>query len=88
MNNKLNVLKVALTGGIYLAIIFALATVAGILNIPGFVELANFLKTFYGFYGYSVTWLGVIIGAFWGFMEGFIHLGLLVLIYNLINKNN
>jgi hypothetical protein len=88
MNNKLNVLKVALTGGIYLAIIFALSTIAGILNIPGFVEFVNLLKTFYGSYGYSVTWLGVIIGAFWGFIEGFFHLGLFILIYNFINKNN
>ena len=83
---KLNTLKFALTGGIYVAIIFALATIAGILNVPGFVELANFLKTFYGFYGYSVTWLGVIVGAFWGFLEGFFHLGLFVLIYNWLNK--
>jgi hypothetical protein len=83
---KINTLKFALAGGIYIAIIFALATIAGIFNIPGFVELANFLKTFYGFYGYSVTWLGVIIGAFWGFLEGFFHLGLFALIYNWLNK--
>ena len=83
---KLNTLKFALTGGIYIAIIFAFATIAGMFNIPGFVELADFLKTFYGFYGYSITWLGVIVGAFWGFCEGFFHVGLFVLIYNCINK--
>lgn len=83
---KLNTLKFALAGGIYIAIIFALATIAGIFKIPGFVELADFLKTFYGFYGYSVTWLGVIVGAFWGFLEGFFHVGLFVLIYNWLNK--
>ena len=85
---KSNVLKLALTGGIYVAIVFALATVAGILKIPGFVELADFLKIFYGSYGYSVTWLGVIVGAFWGFCEGFFHVGLFALIYNCINKNS
>jgi len=83
---KLNTFKFALAGGIYVSIMAAFMTIAGILNIPGSVEFAYFLKVFYGYYGYSVTWIGVIVGAFWGFVEGFIHVGLFVLIYNKLVK--
>jgi hypothetical protein len=83
---KLNALKFALAGGIYVAIMAVLMTIAGIMNIPGCVEFANNLKSFYGFYGYSVTWLGVIVGAVWGFIEGFFHFGFLAWVYNKLVK--
>lgn len=86
INMKLNTFRFALTGGIYAAIIFASATIAGIFNIPGFIEFASFLKIFYGAYGYSITWIGVAVATLWGFVEGFFHVGLFVLIYNWLNK--
>ncbi len=79
---RLNVLKFALAAGIYAAGCVALATIASILGIPGFPEFTKFLISVYGFYGYSISWLGVIIGAFWGFVEGFIHLGVFAWVYN------
>ena len=83
---KLNTLKFALAGGIYLAIMAAVMTIAALLKIPGCVEFASFLTAFYGFYGYSVTWIGVIVGAFWGFIEGFVHLVIFAWIYNKLLK--
>lgn len=88
MKNNLSALNLALAGGIWLGLGFVLATIAAILGIPGFGPAAELLNQFYGPYGYSVTWLGVIIGGFWGFAEGFTHLGILALIYNWINKKN
>jgi hypothetical protein len=83
---KFNVLKFALAGGILIALCFALMTLASILNVAGFKEFTSLLVQFYGAWGYSVSWLGILVGAFWGFVEGFIHLGLLAWIYNKLIK--
>lgn len=83
---KFNVFKFALAGGIYFALMAALLTIAAILKIPGYVQFANFIKPFYSFYGYSVTWHGVIVGTFWGFVEGFFHFGIFAWIYNKLVK--
>lgn len=82
MYNKFNVLKFALAAGIYGAIIFALSTMAAIAGISGFVELSQLLSGFYGAWGYSVTWTGVIVGAVWGFIECFVHFGIFAWLYN------
>ncbi len=82
MKAKLDVKHFALTAGIYGAGCVALATIAAILGVPGFPEFTKLLTGFYGFYGYSATWTGVVVGAFWGFVEGFVHLGIFALIYN------
>ncbi len=83
---KFNVLKFALTGGIYFALVVALTTLASILNIPGFPEFTSLIVSFYGSWGYSVSWLGIFVGAFWGFVEGFIHLGFFAWLYNILTK--
>lgn len=41
-----------------------------------------------GFYGYSISGFGILIGAFWGFVEGFVHLGIFALIYNYLQKKS
>lgn len=64
----------------------ALATIAAMLNVPGFPEFVGFLVKVYGSYGYSVSWFGALVGAFWGFIEGFIHLGAFAWIYNKLTK--
>lgn len=82
MKNKLNAFKFALAGGIWLGACYALATAFSILNVPGFTPFAELLNQFYGSYGYSITWLGALVGALWGFAEGFVHIGIFALIYN------
>jgi hypothetical protein len=62
---KLNAPKIALAGGLYLAVCAALATVASMIGIPGFPQFTTILTDIYGAYGYSVSALGVIVGAFW-----------------------
>ena len=37
-----------------------------------------------GFYGYSVSSIGIVIGAFWGLLEGFVHFGLFAWLYNML----
>ena len=86
MDNKLNALKFALAGGIWLGVCAFLITLCAITNIPGFRPFAELLVQFYGPYGYSVSLIGAIIGAIWGFVEGFVHIGFLGLIYNKLLK--
>jgi hypothetical protein len=86
MNNKLNVLRFALAGGIWLGVLGFGATILALFNFPGFLAFGNLITQFYGSYGYSISWTGSIIGAFWGFAEGFIHLGFFAIVYNWLNK--
>jgi hypothetical protein len=79
---KLDTLSFALAGAIYGAAIVALATIAALVSVPGFRPFADLLMQFYGFYGYSVSAFGVAVGAFWGFVEGFVHFGIFALLYN------
>jgi hypothetical protein len=79
---KLDTLSFALAGAIYGAAIVALATIAALVGVPGFRPFADLLAQFYGFYGYSVSILGVVVGAFWGFVEGFVHFGIFSWLYN------
>lgn len=83
---KFNVLKFALTGGIYLGACAALMTLASLFKIPGFPEFASLFAQFYGPWGYSVSWYGILTGAFWGFVEGFLHLGFFAWLYNKLAK--
>ncbi len=86
MNDKLNVTKFAFAGGIWLGFYYALITICSLLSIPGFRPFAELLDQFYGPYGYSVSWIGVIVGGCYGFGEGFIGIGLLIWIYNKLIK--
>jgi hypothetical protein len=79
-----SILPFALAGGIYGAGCVALATICALLGIPGFKPFADLLVQFYGFYGYSVSSIGTVIGAFWDLLEGFVHFGIFALLYNLL----
>ena len=81
-------MKFALAGGLWLGLCALLATICAVVDAPGFRPFAELFNQFYGPYGYSISWVGSIIGAFWGFVEGFTHLGFFALIYNWLNKNN
>jgi hypothetical protein len=79
---KLNVAKLATAAGVVMALGFGWTTIAALLGVPGFLPFANLLEAGYSSYGYSISWTGVVVGAVWGFIEGFLSLGLLALIYN------
>lgn len=79
---KLDTLSFALAGAIYGAACVALATIAALIGVPGFRPFVDLLTQFYGFNGYSV--LGVVVGAFWGFVEGFVHFGIFAWLYNVL----
>ena len=83
---KFNVLKFALTGGIYLGLCGALMTLGSLLKIPGLSQFTSLVASFYGPWGYSVSWPGIVVGAFWGFVEGFLHLGFFAWLYNKLIK--
>ena len=81
---SLDTLRFALAGGIYGASLVALATICTLLGIPGFKPFTDLLVQFYGFYGYSVSGAGIVVGAFWGLIEGFVHFGIFAWLYNLL----
>jgi hypothetical protein len=81
---KVDVKKLALAGGIYLSGCVALATISSLLGIPGFPQFTRILADIYGPWGYSVSLPGIFVGAFWGFIEGFVHVGIFGWIYNKI----
>ncbi len=51
------------------ALIVGLITVVGTFLPPEAQGLISLLAEY--FYGYTVSWLGALIGAFWGFVAGF-----------------
>ena len=61
---RLDTLSFALAGAIYGAARVALATIAALIGVPGLKPFADLLTQFYGFYGYSVSAFGVLVGAF------------------------
>jgi hypothetical protein len=81
---RLDTLKFALAGAIYGAVCVAAATICALLGIPGFKPFTDLLAQFYGTYGYSISISGIVSGAFWGFLEGFIHFGIFAWLYNLL----
>ncbi len=80
----LDAFRFALAGGIYGAGCVALATICSLLGVPGFKPFTDLLVQFYGPYGYSVSGLGIAIGAAWGLVEGLIHFGIFAWFYNLL----
>ena len=81
---RLDALRFALAGGIYGAACVALVTICALLDVPGFKPFADLLVQFYGFYGYSVSAIGIVIGALWGLIEGFVHFGIFAWLYNML----
>lgn len=81
---KFDTLRFALAGGTYGAGLVAVATICTLLGVPGFKPFTDLLAQFYGFYGYSVSIIGIAIGAFWGLIEGFAHFGIFAWLYNVL----
>ncbi len=71
--------KLGLAGGILWGAIMLVFTWIAVLTGYG-TEFLNICGNLY--WGYSVTWVGSIIGAIYGFVDAFIGLFLLGWIYN------
>jgi len=77
---KLNALKFALTGGILTGLFVACVTLCSLLE---YFELIGILiYSVYGVLGYSITAWGILIGAIYGFIDGFIMFGIFAWLYN------
>lgn len=77
---KLKPLALALTSGIMWGALLMLAT-WWILIIDSAGETISTLSNFY--FGYSVSFVGSLIGLAWGFVDGFICAYIFALLYNL-----
>lgn len=77
-------IQVALTCGVFWGALFFLMTLSHILTgYPG----STFLKFFDSIYiGYTVSWIGSMIGLVWAFVDGFIGAYIFVRLYELIGK--
>jgi len=76
---KLNVKAFSLTCGILWALTILLITYWIVISGSGGKTL-SLISKFY--FGYSVSWLGGIIGALWGFVDGFISGAVFSWLYN------
>ncbi|MFC1682448.1 hypothetical protein ACFL0X_02440 [Nanoarchaeota archaeon] len=80
---KLNALKFGLAGGILSGACIFLTTLAGVYGWFGGFQIWNsIILDIYGFIGYSKTWGGSILGAIYGFADGFVFTALFAWIYN------
>jgi len=83
---KLSAFSFALAGGVFIAICMALITIASRLGIPGFHAITTGLVKMLGSYGYSVSWLGLLMSVVLGFVKGFVIFGLFAVLYNSMVK--
>lgn len=62
-------LALGIAAGLVCSLVLAAVTAFDLVARPGGPQLELLAQYFYG---YSVTWPGVAIGAFWGFVVGFV----------------
>jgi len=80
---KLDAVKFGLAGGILTALCVATTTLAGIYGwMGGFSMWNSIIIDIYGNLGYNITWAGLLLGAIYGFIDGFIATWIFALIYN------
>lgn len=77
---KLNILKFGIAGGITTGICVAFTTILGIYGL--FPEYNNLIISIYGVLGYSISWVGILLGAIYGFIDGFILTAIFAWVYN------
>ncbi|MFH1196775.1 MAG: hypothetical protein V1720_13820 [bacterium] len=76
---KLSIRALSLSGGIISGLILLLLTYAFILM--GY-EGATLVKLRNIYLGYSITWVGGLIGFLWGFLTGLVFGAILAWLYN------
>ncbi len=77
---KLDAVRFGLAGGIMSAICISLSSIVGMF---GYFNMHNsMLMEMYGMFGYSASWLGVLLGAVYGFIDGFVLVFIFAWIYN------
>lgn len=81
---KLNAIKFGQACGIVSALFVAVITLAGIYGL--FPIWTSLIADAYGILGYSVTWLGVLLGAIYAFIDGFIGAWIFAALYNKMLK--
>ena len=81
---ELKILSAGLAFGIVGAIGMIVLTIAGIFG--QFNVLTSLLVNAYGFLGYSVGWLGVLLGAIYGFSDLFVFGILVAWFYNMFTN--
>jgi hypothetical protein len=83
MKNTLNARNLGLSGGILWGASMLVLTWVALLT--GYSR--GFLVSIIALYpGYSISWLGGVIGMVWGFVDAFLGLWLLAVIYNKLQK--
>jgi hypothetical protein len=76
---KLNTKAFAMTCGIFWALTMALMTVWMVIRNDPCSFMDNFSAIYFG---YTVSWSGVVIGAIWGFVDGLIGGAVFAWLYN------
>lgn len=84
---QINTLKIATAAGIATGFCYIITTLGGLFSIPGYKEFSVFMLSMYGPYGYSISWVGVVIGGLYGFIEGFWFTGLIFWLYSKMINN-
>ena len=79
----LNAKSFALTGGILWGLCMLITTILSVTTGYG-TALLELMGSLYP--GYSISWLGSIIGLVYGFIDGFIGLYIFAWLYNKLNK--
>ena len=81
--SPLSVWRIGLALGKVFAIVIFLTTLAGFYKFFGGFPMINlFLIDIYGKLGFNISWGGAIIGAVYGFIDGFLLGALFAWIYN------
>lgn len=77
---RLHALKFGLACGILSWVFIALTTIAGMQGY--FAEFNALIESVYGFLGYSVSGAGILLGAIYGFIDGFVGGAVFAWLYN------
>lgn len=75
----LSVKAFSISGGVLMAIIKA-SVLFSALKLGYGITIANFMADLY--YGVAISVQGIVFGAMWGFVLGFLFFGLFAWIYN------
>jgi hypothetical protein len=82
MPAKLHTFKFALAGGLITAICVFISVLAAMIWSGYASNFMSALSSIYGPLGFSVSFLGLILGTIYAFIDGFILTGIFAWIYN------